>query len=189
MGDLTFNGSINLILGNMFSGKTTELLRRYRRYKFSGKSCIAIKYTNDTRYDTNYDDPMVITHDNLKVEAIACKCLCEVDEQIKNYDVICIDEVQFYIDAAEFCEKWANEGKIIEASGLSGTFNRTPFPVISTLIPLSETLIMLDSICEKTGKNAPFTKLLIENTTGGVEIIGGAESYAPVDRKTYFQKN
>ena len=185
----TVNGSIHLILGNMFSGKTTELLRRYRRYKFSGKSCIAIKYTNDTRYDTNYDDPMVITHDNMKVEAIACKCLHEVNEQIKDYDVICIDEVQFYTDAPEFCEKWANQGKIIEASGLSGTFNRTPFPVISNLIPLAETLIMLDAICEKTGNRAPFTKLLIENTTGGVEIIGGADKYAPVDRGTYFEQN
>ena len=160
-----------------------KLKVRYMRYKFSGKSCIVIKYKNDTRYDSR---AMVVTHDNIKVEATPCEYLCEVNELVKDYDVICIDEVQFYKDAPAVCDKWANQGKIIVASGLSGTFNRTPFPVISNLIPLSETIIMLDAICEKTGNNAPFTKLLIENTTGGVEIIGGNDKYAPVDRQTYF---
>lgn len=182
MSGLEFNGSINLILGNMFSGKTTELGRRYNRYKISGKACIMIKYKNDTRYD----NAMVVTHDNLKIEAIPCEHLSDVDEQVQNYDVICIDEGQFYDDAPEFCEKWANQGKIVEINGLSGTFNRTPFPIISKLIPLAETVIMLNAICKKTGRCASFTKLLVENTTGGVEIIGGLDKYDAVDRHTYF---
>lgn len=179
---LNFNGSINLILGNMFSGKTTELMRRYRRYKFSGKSCIIIKY----KFDTRYDDSMIVTHDGVKVDAVACVNLVEVDHIIRDFDVICIDEVQFYKDGHIFCDKWANHGKTVVASGLSGTFNRTPFDVVSKLIAKAETCIMLNSICTNTGNDASFTKLLIENKDGGIEIIGGKDEYLPVDRKTYF---
>jgi thymidine kinase len=182
MSTLTFNGSLHLILGNMFSGKTSELMRRYRRYKISGKSCAMIKYKGDNRYD----DDKVTTHDNIKVDAFVCTLLSEFNERAKNYDVICVDEVQFYKDAYIFCDKWANEGKIVEACGLSGTFNRTPFLVVSRLIPLAEDIIILDAICVNTGNKAPFTKLLIENDGDTVEIIGGAEKYLPVDRLTFF---
>ena len=184
MSQLTFNGQIQLILGNMFSGKTSELLRRYRRYKIAGKSCILIKYKGDVRYD----DKMIVTHDGAKIEAkvLTCALLSEVNSNIIHYDVICIDEIQFYKDAHIFCDLWANKGKIIIASGLSGTFNRTPFPIISRLIPLAESVDVLNAICVPTAKEASFTKLTIENTTGGTEIIGGAEMYIPVDRKTFF---
>lgn len=184
MDQLTFNGEIQLILGNMFSGKTSELLRRYRRYKISGKSCILIKYRGDNRYD----DEMIVTHDGAKIEvpALICELLSQVNSNVLNYDVICIDEIQFYKDAHIFCELWANKGKIIIASGLSGTFNRTPFPVVSKLIPLAESVVVLNAICVPTGKEAAYTKLTIENTTGGTEIIGGSEMYIPVDRKTFF---
>jgi thymidine kinase len=185
MNNLEFNGSINLILGNMFSGKTSELIRRYRRHKISGKSCIIIKY----KFDTRYDDSMIVSHDNIKVDAVACINLIEVDEIIKKYDVICIDEVQFYKDAHIFCDKWANQGKIIEASGLSGTFNRTPFEVISKLVAKAETCIMLNAILAGTNNNAPFTKLIVDNKDGGTELIGGADKYTPVDRKTFFDNN
>ncbi|MCJ7637940.1 MAG: hypothetical protein MUO21_10665, partial [Nitrososphaeraceae archaeon] len=113
------NGQINLVIGSMFSEKTTNLIRRYNRYTIGGKKCLMIKYKNDTRYDSE----MVVTHDNIKINAIVCEYLSEADKLINNYDVICIDEVQFYQDAYIFCDKWANEGKIIEACGLNGTFN------------------------------------------------------------------
>jgi thymidine kinase len=168
----------------MFSGKTSELLRRYRRYKISGKSCILIKYKGDIRYD----DKMIVTHDGAKIEAevLMCQLLSEVNLKVSGYDVICIDEIQFYKDAHIFCDLWANKGIIVIASGLSGTFNRTPFPVVSKLIPLAESVVVLDAICVPTTQDASFTKLTIENTTGGTEIIGGSEMYIPVDRKTFF---
>lgn len=55
----TFNGSIELIIGPMFAGKTTELLRRVQRHAISGKSCLYIKYAADTRYDVS----AIATHD------------------------------------------------------------------------------------------------------------------------------
>jgi thymidine kinase len=57
-----------------------------------------IKYKNDNRYDSE----MVVTHDNIKANAFVCEYLYEADDIIKDYTVICIDEVQFYKDANIF---------------------------------------------------------------------------------------
>jgi len=57
-----FHGSIELIIGPMFAGKSTELLRRVQRHAISGKSCLYIKYSADTRYDVT----CIATHDLLK---------------------------------------------------------------------------------------------------------------------------
>lgn len=183
MDNLTYDGSINLILGSMYSGKTTELGRRYRRHIIAGKKCVMIKYIKDTRYDKQ----AIFTHDNVKTDAVVCTYLYELNDIVKEYDAICIDEIQFYKDGHIMCEKWANQGKIIEASGLSGTFLRSPWPVVSNLIPKAESIKVLKAICPKTGYKAAFTKLLIENKTNEIEIIGGLESYIPVDRRTYFE--
>lgn len=182
------NGSFNLILGCMFSGKTSELIRRYNRYRIGGKNCLMIKYKNDDRYDSE----MVVTHDNIKADAIVCEFLYEADDSIRNYDVICIDEIQFYKDANIFCDKWANEGKIVEACGLNGTFNRTPFPMISLLIPLAEDISFFKAICKETGEDASYSKLsmkLDSKNKDQTEIIGGSEKYDAVDRNTFFKNN
>ncbi len=180
---VTFKGSFNLILGCMFSSKTSELMKRYRRHVIGGKKCIAIKY----KYDTRYDADMVINHDGIKIDAIACEHLIEVDDMVVGYDVVCVDEIQFYKDAHVFCEKWANEGKIVEACGLSGTFNRTPFPVISRLVPLAEDIVVLKAVYAGTGESASFTKLLVsKGVQNDIELIGGADKYRPVTRYEHY---
>ena len=109
-------GAIHLILGPMYSGKTSELVRRYRRYSVAGKKCLLVKHEHDTRYD----EKMLCTHDSHKVDAQGCLRLSDLDFDHREYDVICIDEIQFYADNLEFTEKMANQGIIVEASGLRG---------------------------------------------------------------------
>jgi len=179
---LTYSGSINLILGCMWSGKTSELVRRYKRHTIGGNKCLMIKYKNDTRYDNN----MIVTHDGIKIEAFVCEYLYEADNKIKDYDVICVDEVQFYKDAHIFIDKWANQGKTIEACGLNGNFNRQEFPIISKLIPLAENISFYKAVCIETKKDATFTKINTEVDKGVVEVIGGSEKYSATDRETYF---
>ena len=173
-------GGINLILGCMFSSKTSTLISRYNRYSIGGKKCIMIKYKNDVRYDPF----RVVTHDGIKVEAIVCNLLAEVDTKIQNYDVICVDEVQFYKDADIYLDKWANDGKIIEACGLNGDYNRKPFDVISQLIPKVENITFLKAICKNNGNDAVFSKRLINSNKQ--ELIGGENIYEAVDRETFF---
>lgn len=178
----TYSGSINLILGPMFSSKTTELIRQYYRNTLGGKKCIMVKYANDDRYSKNE----VVTHDGKSVEALICKQLAEVENDVLNYDVICIDEVQFYNDGDIYCDRWANYGKTIYACGLNGTFKRTEFPVISRLLPLVENIVFLKAVCKENGNDAIYSKLDIAINSDEIEIIGGSEKYSAVDRKQYF---
>jgi thymidine kinase len=180
---LSYDGQINLILGSMFSGKTSELVRRYNRHTIGGRKCLMIKYKKDTRYD----DESVVTHDKIKIKAFVCEYLYEADMEIESYDVICIDELQFYKDAYIMCDNWANRGKIIEACGLNGTFNRTPFEVISKILPLAENITFLKAVCKNNGNDAVYSNINIQVNDNTTEIIGGDEKYDAVDRKTFFK--
>lgn len=179
-----YSGQLKLILGCMFSSKSSTLLSRYRRHTIAKRKCLLVK----NRIDDRYDNTCIVTHDNVKIES-SCMCskLEEIDHLISEYDVICIDEIQFFPDAPYYCDKWANMGKIIEACGLNGTFRREPFDIISKLIPLAEDIYYIRAICPETGNEASFTKCTIDTTnTSGDVLIGGADKYRAVDRETYF---
>lgn len=169
-------GKLNLICGPMYSGKTSELCRRYTRYKLAGKKCLLIKYKNDNRYNNN----KLATHDKKMYDAINCSLLKEIDTKIIKYDVICIDEIQFYEDAHIYTDKWANEGKIVEACGLNGNYKREPFEQISKLIPKVENITFLTAIDEVNGEEASFTKRIVDSQE--TELIGGKESYVACSR-------
>lgn len=88
----TADGQIQLILGPMFSGKTSELIRRVRRYKQYQK-CLMIAYQGDTRYST---ESSVTTHDFTAMKAKSVTALSEVENAAHAYSVIGIDEGQFF---------------------------------------------------------------------------------------------
>ena len=86
-------GSIDLVIGPMFSGKTTELIRRVRRHVTAAKKCLLVKYRGDNRYT---EDPLLSTHDHTRMAAKAVSALAEVANAAWHYDVIAIDEGQFF---------------------------------------------------------------------------------------------
>lgn len=176
-------GKIKLILGPMYSGKTSELLNRYRRWNLAKKKVLMIKYENDKRYKENE----IVTHDGLSLKAFKCNLLEELDNKIKDYDIICIDEVQFYKDAHIFCEKWANEGKIIEASGLNGNYKREPFEIISKLVALADDICHLKAVCTSTGNDASFSIRIVDNEDE--ILIGSKDMYIAGDRLTWIKYN
>ena len=179
---MSYSGIIHLILGPMYSGKTTELLRLYRRYQIAKKNCVIIKYGEDQRYHTN----KVVTHDNVQYESLNAILLSGLFKMpsIERADVICIDEIQFYNDAPDICDMWANNGKIVIASGLNGDFKREPFDVISKLLPKAEEVTFLTAICNKTGEPAAFSKRISDEKQ--VKVIGGVESYVAACRMEHF---
>jgi len=175
-------GSFELILGCMFSGKTSELINKYDRYCIGGKNCLMIKYKGDTRY-SNHE---VVTHNGIKLNAIICETLHDIEAKniLNQYQVICIDEIQFYKDAYIYCDKWANDGKIVIASGLNGTSERKQFEIISLLIPLADNIIFKQAITRENGNNASFSDSKVVKTCQ--KLIGGSDIYRAVDRVTYY---
>jgi thymidine kinase len=178
--------SIHLILGNMYAGKSSELLRRIRRYQIGGKSTFLIKYNKDNRYNTSGDK--LSTHDEFKA---SCNYSAEGEllkdksliNKIKDIEVIGIDEGQFFPDIDAFAEQYANLGKIIIIAALDSDFRRKAFGKISELIPKAEEYVKLTAVC-KCGADASFTKRISNETE--LNVVGGQDKYLAVCRKCYF---
>lgn len=176
-------GEIQLILGPMFSGKTTELFRRVKRYTIAEKSCLVVKYHRDTRYSAD----AASTHDKQTYEAVSAEKLWDVSYSLSDYDVIGIDEGQFFPDLLEFCEFAANEGKIVIVAALDGTFQRKAFGPVLDLVPLAESVTKLTAVCMVCFQDAHFTKRIGSETE--IEVIGGADKYIAVCRKCFHSKD
>jgi thymidine kinase len=136
---------LELIIGPMFSGKSTEIIKRVRLNKIINKKILIIKPKIDNRYIEN----KITSHD---LESVECKIINNLneisDEEIKNIDVLIIDEGQFFNDLYDNINKWLNNYPInIIVAGLDGDFQRKPIGQILNLIPLSDKCIKLNSIC------------------------------------------
>ena len=182
-------GHLTLIIGCMFSQKTTELLRRIRRYKSIGYKVLAVNFIGDTRYG----DESIASHDKDIEKAVCVEQLQSVDHLVRSgkYNVIAIDEGQFFTDLHTYVTKWADELDVhIIISGLDGTSERTPFGDMLRLIPHADEVVRLSALCSVCcdGTVAVFSKYFGESpkNENGV-AIGGAESYRPVCRKHFIQ--
>lgn len=180
-------GSINLILGCMFSGKTTELQREYHEWESIGKNPLCINSIADNR-DSSFNN--MCTHNGKSVECIKVTNLAEVTQELLDAsEIILINEGQFFSDLIEYCKKWCEQqGKYIIVCGLDGDFKRRPFGEILNLIPLADSVKKLTAYCKKCsdGTKALFSqRTTTENET---IIIGGASSYRALCRKCYVEE-
>jgi len=164
----------------MFSGKTTELIRRLKRYQVSNHRCLIVKYANDTRYDSGG----ISTHDLQKLAAVSTTSLAPLAAQADSYSVIGIDEGQFFPDCVQFAEDMANRGKIVIVAALDATFQRQAFGDILRLVPLAESVVKLNAVCMECFRTASYTKRRGQETE--LEVIGGSDLYMAVCRKCYF---
>lgn len=138
----------------MFSGKSTELIRRLKRYQIARYPCLIVKYAKDIRYDLE----SIATHDQQTLKAISADKLKNLKVNLSDYDVIGIDEGQFFPDIVEFSEEMANKGKTVVIAALDGTFQRKAFASILELIPLSEHVVKLNAVCMTCFGDGSFTK-------------------------------
>ncbi|KAK7002765.1 thymidine kinase cytosolic [Biomphalaria glabrata] len=179
----TSSGQIQIIFGPMFSGKTTELMRRMKRYQIANYRCLIIKYAKDIRYDLNG----IATHDRQTLAAISAEILSDLQSEALKHDVIGIDEGQFFPDIVQFCDKLANQGKIVIVAALDGTFQKKGFGDILNLVPLAEHVLKLTAVCMNCYNEASFTKRKGSETE--VEVIGGSEKYLAVCRQCFTSPN
>lgn len=177
-------GKIHLIIGPMFSGKSTELLRLVRRYNFKRKTTAVVAFELDSRYSNT---EKVVTHDMYEYPAIKTGKISDIKERLMNYDVIGIDEGQFYPDLCEEVEELANMGKIVIISALSGNFKREPFEVIAKIIPKCETIQNVTAICFNCNDEANFTLRITKDQEE--VVIGGDDMYKPSCRSCFMSYN
>jgi len=173
-------GKIQVIFGPMFSGKSTELIRRMKRYQIANYSCLVAKYDKDDRYDQDG----IATHDRQTLGAqISANELMPMFDHAQKFDVVGVDEGQFFPDIVEFCEKLADGGTVVVVAALDGTYLRQGFGNILNLVPLAESVVKLTAVCMTCYADASFTKR--KGCEKEVEVIGGADKYLAVCRSCY----
>lgn len=183
-------GSIELICGPMFSGKTTKLLSRLNIRTIAKQKCLLIKYNEDTRYSVE----KVVSHDGVSkdIPTMVLGKLSDLNEALfmkeiytNDYEVIGIDEGQFFPDLVEYAEKFANSGKKVFVAALNGKFNREPWDQVSKLMPKCEYIAKCYAICTSCGDNADFSKRT-SNSTEEKEI-GGTDKYQASCRACFYE--
>jgi thymidine kinase len=187
---------LELIVGPMFSGKTSRLVDIYKQYTFCNIPVVVINHSIDNRYD----DELLSTHDHIKIPCIKTDSLKYIwreepetngmfkifrdREQLYFADVILINEGQFFEDLYEVVISMLKFGKKIYIAGLDGDFKRQKFGQILDLIPLCDKITKLTSLCGicKNGTPGIFSKRLTNETQ---QTIVGFNNYIPVCRKCY----
>ena len=140
-----------------------------------------IKYAKDVRYN----DAGIATHCGMSLPAVSASSLDELTVKAEDYDVVGIDEGQFFPDTVSWAEQMANMGKFVVIAALDGTFQRKPFGDILSLIPLAEDVTKLKAVCMSCFGDAAFSKRITMNDGEKVEVIGGADKYMAVCRGCY----
>lgn len=172
-------GSIEVITGSMFSGKTEELLRRLRRARIAKKRVSVFKPALDKRYGIT----KVASHAGSEFDAIPVSVSSEIAEKLdKKVNVVAIDEAQFFDEGIVpvSCEL-AERGATVLVAGLDQDFRGDPFGSMPMLMALAERVNKLHAICMVCGGAASRTQRLIDGKPADYDepivLVGGRESY------------
>lgn len=184
------NGFLHIIIGPMYSGKTTEILRRLNIYSEMGFDTLYINTKLDNRSDKDFSTHSSFIGSCGKIDTLSVFNLNECKEMIEKYKIIGIDEAQMFSGLKEFVLNLVEDGKkTVILGGLNGDFQRNKFGEVIDLIPYCDSVEKLTPFCltccqEGSYTNALFSKRLDSNNRETV-VIGGKNEYIPVCRKCY----
>ena len=172
--------SLEIVLGPMFSGKSSHAMSFVRRQRAIGKSVLVIKPNIDTRYSL---EDVLITHDNERVPCTIWDVETPIIPQndMYSHEFLVIEEAQFFKGLQGFVKYMLQaHQKNILLVGLDGDALQNTFGEILACIPYATHVTKLNALCSvcRDGTLAPFT-LRIGSIRSQVDV-GGQDKYAPV---------
>lgn len=196
MTNTTRAGTLEVVCGSMFSGKTEELIRRLRRAQYAKKNVMAFKHSWDNRQSVEY----LCSHDGSKLSVTAVEDPLAIPALIApEVEVVGIDEVQFFTPVVVdiIMDLVARNISVIVA-GLDMDFRGQPFGCIAPLLAIAEKVTKLRAICMHCGAEAHFSQRLINGKPARYDdpviMIGAQECYEArcracfvIDRRPIFQ--
>jgi len=181
-------GKLELIIGPMFSGKSTELIRHIRMLKVINAAYIVIKPKMDTRYDAN----KIVSHNQDSEICLVTDDLAEIrDESLHNIPYLIIDEGQFLQNLKSKVLYWVETlGKNVIVGGLDGDFLRNPIGEILQLIPYADTYSKKTALCKICNDGTPaLFSHRASNENKDQICLGSTETYMPLCRGHYCLVN
>lgn len=183
-----YKGKMILHTGSMFSGKTSSLWKDLNRFEIARYKTVVFK----PKLDNRYADKEIVTHDNNKMKAIAVETIYEIVEYMKTSKatVIGIDEVQFIKgeikDIVKILDTFLENGFTIVVAGLDMDFKSEPFEIVKEIMPRVDYLYKHHAVCANCGADAWVS---YRKTQEGERIkLGAAESYEPLCRRCFYEK-
>lgn len=174
------SGSIEVISGSMFSGKTEELIRRLKRAKFAKQKVEIFKPALDTRYDKEN----VVSHDSNYIQSTPVPSSSNILLLANDVDVIGIDEAQFFDEGLiNVCRQLADNGVRVVIAGLDMDFSGKPFGPMPALMASAEYVTKVHAICVYCGGLANYSHRKIEGKK--LVMLGETESYQPLCRSCF----
>ncbi len=174
---------IEVISGPMFSGKTTELLRRLERYTLANKKVVFFKPLIDKRTDKKVNISSV--RQEFGIDVLTLYQPVGIDA-----DVVAIDEAQFFPEwIVSYCQSLKDQGKIVMVCGLDMDARRLPFGSMGNLMAIADSVTKLTAVCA-CGQDAVFTWLKegLPEQIGNVILLGNQEKYESCCRECYNRK-
>lgn len=177
-------GSIEVICGSMFSGKTEELIRRMRRAQFAKLPVEIFKPSIDTRYG----EKEVVSHDSNSIPSTPVNHSSAILLLSSDTKVVGIDEAQFFDEELpNVCTQLANRGVRVIVAGLDMDFQGKPFGPIPSLLAIAEHISKVHAVCVRCGAPATYSHRTTES--GNLVLLGEKESYEPLCRYCYHTAN
>ncbi len=175
------NGSIEVICGGMFSGKTEELLRRVRRELYARKCVQLFKHRLDDRYSEGHVESHIAT----RLLALTARTAAEISEMLEDQvEVVAIDEAQFFDDGlADFAQGLADRGVRVLLAGLDMDFQRQPFGCMPELLSIADSVTKTRAVCMTCGDEANYSY----RTQGSDNVVqvGTTDAYEARCRACY----
>lgn len=173
-------GSIEVICGSMFSGKTEELIRRMRRAQFAKLPVEIFKPAIDIRYG----DKEVVSHDKNSIPSTPVNHSSAILLLSSDTRVVGIDEAQFFDgELPNVCTQLANKGVRVIVAGLDMDFQGKPFGPIPNLLAIAEHVTKVHAVCMRCGAPATYSHRIIDSEH--LVLLGEKESYEPLCRYCY----
>ena len=174
---------LKVIIGPMWSGKTSEVINIHKHNEIAQISTLIINFEEDKRYH----DKDLSSHDKVMIPCSRYKTLLPVLEKINDYNCFVIDEAQFFPDLYFVVDKLLNAGKIVYVCGLDSDFQMKKFGNILDIIPLADEVFKKQALCAicRNGKKASFSKRLSTETS---QKLIGVNNYIPVCRECHKKK-
>lgn len=176
-------GSIEVIVGSMFSGKTEELMRRLRRAVIARQRVQVFKPLIDTRYSQGD----VVSHDRNTLEATAVARPETILLLSSDAQVVGIDEGQFFdTSLVDICLQMADNGIRVVVSGLDMDYERKPFGCMPRLMAVADRVLKVHAICVSCGAPALYSYRLVSDQEQ--VLVGAKAEYEPLCRICYLKR-